>query len=45
MVAGYTPLVPTLGTLTTAGAATLLLLGYAVFVAWRRRQDGARHVE
>ena len=36
MVAGYTPLVPTLGALTTLGAATLLLGGYAVIVVLRR---------
>jgi spermidine/putrescine transport system permease protein len=36
MVAGYTPLVPTLGALTTLGAATLLLGGYAVIVLLRR---------
>lgn len=36
MVAGYTPLVPTLGALTTLGAATLLLGGYAVIVLLKR---------
>ncbi|GMQ96046.1 MAG: ABC transporter permease [Gammaproteobacteria bacterium] len=36
MVAGYTPLVPTLGALTTLGAALLLLGGYAVIVLARR---------
>ncbi|MFQ5784916.1 MAG: ABC transporter permease [Alphaproteobacteria bacterium] len=40
MVAGYTPLVPTLGTLTTAGAALLALVGYIVFEARRRRAVG-----
>jgi spermidine/putrescine transport system permease protein len=35
MVAGYTPGVPVLGTVSTAGAALLLLGGYA-FYAWRR---------
>jgi spermidine/putrescine transport system permease protein len=37
MVAGYTPGVPVLGTVSTAGAAVLLLGGYAAF-AWRRQQ-------
>ncbi|MEE8274212.1 MAG: ABC transporter permease, partial [Alphaproteobacteria bacterium] len=38
MVGGYTPLVPTVGTLTAAGAAALALVGYAVFVAHQRRR-------
>jgi len=38
MVSGYTPLVPTLGALTTAGAALLLLGGYAIIVLARRAQ-------
>ncbi|MDJ0958363.1 MAG: ABC transporter permease [Arenicellales bacterium] len=32
MVSGYTPLVPTLGALTTLGAALVLLGGYAIIV-------------
>lgn len=36
MVAGYTPGVPTLGTISTAGAALLLLGGYAVILLSRR---------
>ncbi len=36
MVSGYTPLVPTLGALTTTGAAIILLLGYTVFMLTRR---------
>ncbi len=36
MVAGYTPGVPVLGTVSTFGAATLLLGGYGAIV-WRRR--------
>jgi len=40
MIAGYTPGVPTLGTISTAGAALLLLGGYAiVLVARRARAD------
>jgi spermidine/putrescine transport system permease protein len=35
MVSGYTPLVPTLGALTTLGAALLLLGGYAVIILGR----------
>ena len=37
MVSGYTPLVPTLGALTTLGAALVLLGGYAIIVVTRRR--------
>lgn len=37
MVAGYTPLVPTLGALTTLGAALLLLGGYGVISLSKRR--------
>ena len=36
MVAGYTPGVPTLGTISTAGAALLMLGGYAVILLSRR---------
>ena len=36
MVSGYTPLVPTLGTLTTVGAALLLLGAYATIMLVRR---------
>ncbi len=38
MVGGYTPLVPTVGTLTAVGAAALALVGYAVFAARQRRR-------
>lgn len=40
MVAGYTPGVPTLGTISTAGAALLLLGGYAVILLVRRARSG-----
>jgi len=40
MVSGYTPLVPTLGALTTAGAALLLLGGYAIIMLTRRARSG-----
>ena len=39
MVAGYTPLVPTLGALTTLGAAVVLLGGYAVIMLTRRARS------
>jgi spermidine/putrescine transport system permease protein len=39
MVAGYTPLVPTLGALTTLGAALMLLGGYAVIMLTRRARS------
>jgi len=39
MVAGYTPLVPTLGALTTLGAALVLLGGYAVILLTRRARS------
>lgn len=38
MVSGYTPLVPTLGALTTTSAALVLILGYGGWVLMRRRQ-------
>jgi spermidine/putrescine transport system permease protein len=38
MVAGYTPGVPVLGTVSTVGAAVLLLGGYALILFWRRRR-------
>ena len=38
MVAGYTPGVPVLGTVSTVGAATLLLVGYALILMLRRRR-------
>ena len=38
MVSGYTPLVPTLGALTTASAAIVLLVGYMSWVVLRRAQ-------
>jgi spermidine/putrescine transport system permease protein len=41
MVAGYTPGVPVLGTVSTVGAAVLLLGGYGVILLVRR----ARGVE
>jgi spermidine/putrescine transport system permease protein len=41
MVAGYTPLVPTLGTLTTVGAAVVLLGGYGVIMLVRRVRAGS----
>lgn len=41
MAAGYTPMVPVLGTVSTAGAAVLLLGGYALILLARR----ARAVE
>ena len=37
MVSGYTPLVPTLGALTTLGAALVLFGGYAIIVFSRRK--------
>ncbi len=40
MVGGYTPLVPAVGTLTTVGAAMVLLCGYVVFTARRRKGAG-----
>lgn len=36
MAAGYTPMVPVLGTVSTLGAALLLLGGYALVLAMRR---------
>ena len=36
MVAGYTPGVPVLGTVSTVGAAILLIGGYAAILAMRR---------
>ena len=39
MVAGYTPGVPVLGTVSTFGAALLLLIGYAVILVLRRRRS------
>jgi spermidine/putrescine transport system permease protein len=42
MVAGYTPGVPVLGTISTIGAITLLLGGLLVMVVLnRRRRHGA----
>jgi len=38
MVSGYTPLVPTLGALTTGSAAVILLVGYMSWVFLRRAQ-------
>jgi len=42
MVAGYTPGVPVLGTISTAGAILLLLGGYAVIVALRRARGASQ---
>jgi spermidine/putrescine transport system permease protein len=42
MIAGYTPGVPVLGTVSTVGAAILLLGGYAVIVLTQRLRRGAR---
>ena len=36
MVSGYTPLVPTLGALTTSGAALILLLGYSSYMVMKK---------
>lgn len=41
MVAGYTPGVPVLGTVSTVGAAVLLLGGYAAIRLWRRSRSGS----
>jgi len=38
MIAGYTPRVPVLGTVSTVGAAVVLLGGYALILVLRRRQ-------
>ncbi|WP_374378834.1 ABC transporter permease [Dongia sp.] len=38
MVAGYTPGVPVLGTVSTVGAAALLLVGYGLILILRRRR-------
>ena len=42
MVSGYTPMVPTLGALTMASAAMLLLLAWLVWLTGRRRRRLAR---
>jgi spermidine/putrescine transport system permease protein len=39
MVAGYTPGVPVLGTVSTLGAALLLFLGYLIIIVLRRRAN------
>ncbi|MBM3483632.1 MAG: ABC transporter permease [Alphaproteobacteria bacterium] len=39
MVAGYTPLVPTMGALIVIGATIMLVLGYALIVLRRRRAN------
>ncbi|MGH6948722.1 MAG: ABC transporter permease [Kiloniellales bacterium] len=41
MIAGYTPGVPTLGTISTAGAALLLLGGYAIVLVAKRARANA----
>ncbi|MCB2527210.1 hypothetical protein KQ738_17295, partial [Listeria monocytogenes] len=38
MVAGYTPMVPALGTMSTLAAAALLLLGGVIITTLRRRK-------
>jgi len=38
MVSGYTPLVPTLGALTTTSAAVILVVGYVSWIFMRRAQ-------
>ena len=40
MVSGYTPMVPTLGSLTMGGAAGLLLLAFLVLLVIRRVKVG-----
>ena len=45
MVAGYTPGVPVLGTVSTVGAAGLLLVGYAIIVMLRRRRAASDQSE
>lgn len=42
MGVGYTPAVAVLGTISTIGAAVLLLGGYALILVMRRRRDTAR---
>src|SRR5688572_5566420 len=39
MVAGYTPGVPVLGTLSTVAAAILLIGGYGLILIWRRARN------
>jgi spermidine/putrescine transport system permease protein len=39
MVAGYTPGVPVLGTVSTVGAAILLIGGYGAILAMRRSKS------
>ncbi|MGD9743962.1 MAG: ABC transporter permease, partial [Hyphomicrobium sp.] len=41
MVAGYTPRVPVLGTVSTLGAAILLLGGYGLILLVRRARGSA----
>jgi spermidine/putrescine transport system permease protein len=45
MVAGYTPGVPVLGTVSTLGAALIVLLGYLAVVLLRRRGDAATNAD
>ena len=45
MIAGYTPGVPVLGTVSTIGAALLMLLGYLVVLMLRRRRAEAGAAE
>jgi len=40
MIAGYTPGVPVLGTVSTLGAAALMLTGYLILTFLRRRRSG-----
>jgi spermidine/putrescine transport system permease protein len=44
MGVGYTPAVPVLGTISTMGAAVVLLGGYALILIMRRRRFVARPV-
>ncbi|MGD9500866.1 MAG: ABC transporter permease [Parvibaculaceae bacterium] len=41
MVAGYTPGVPVLGTVSTIGAILILFGGYTLILLWRRRAEAA----
>ena len=42
MVSGYTPMVPTLGSLTMGGAAAILLLAFGIMIAYRKLKRGGR---
>jgi spermidine/putrescine transport system permease protein len=45
MVAGYTPMVPTLGTISTLGAATALLVGGGLLALSRRGRSTAHEFD